>query len=141
MKNLHYFPILICLLVCCKNEPSLKSDSQTVDRTVVFEGITDSIKPGDNFFDHVNRTWFNEAVIAEDQVGVGSYRFLNIPQQELLKNILQEVSQQENPKGSIEQKVGDFYASGMDTLSIDARGITPIQPLLDQIEAIKDISC
>tara|TARA_R100000935_G_C2841343_1_gene171217 strand:+ start:801 stop:2828 length:2028 start_codon:yes stop_codon:yes gene_type:complete len=140
MKNHHYFPILICLLVCCKNEPSLKSDSQTVDRTVVFEGITDSIKPGDNFFDHVNRTWFNKAVIEEDQVGVGSYRFLNIPQQELLKNILQEVSQQENPKGSIEQKVGDFYASGMDTLSIDARGITPIQPLLDQIEDIKDIS-
>ncbi|MDX1758233.1 MAG: M13 family peptidase, partial [Arenibacter algicola] len=110
MKTLYYVSLIFWLCISCTNEPSLKSDSQTVDRTVVFEGITDSIKPGDNFFDHVNRTWFNKAVIAEDQVGVGSYRFLNIPQQELLKNILQEVSQQENPKGSIEQKVGDFYA-------------------------------
>lgn len=139
MKNLYYFPILICLLVCCKNEPSVKSDSQTVERTVVFEGITDSIKPGDNFFDHVNRTWFNEAVIAEDQVGVGSYRFLNIPQQELLQNILKEVSSGEYPKGSIEQQLGDFYASGMDTLVIDQRGATPILPILERIETISNI--
>ena len=32
-------------------------------------------------------------------------------------NILEEVSQKEHPKGSIEQMVGDFYASGMDTIS------------------------
>jgi len=64
---------------------------------------------------------------------------LNIPQQELLKNILDEVSEGEHPEGSVEQIVGDFYASGMDTLSINARGIEPIQPILDRIGAINDI--
>jgi len=139
MKNFLCFPILICLLISCKNEPTLKSDSQTKNKTVVFEGITDSIRPGDNFFDHVNGTWYNNAVIAEDQVGVGSYRFLNIPQQELLQNILKEVSSGQYPKGSIEQLVGDFYASGMDTVGIDHRGVTPILPILERIEAITDI--
>ena len=140
MKSICYFSLIFCLCFSCKNESSNKNDLQTDNKTVVFDGITDSIRPGDDFFNHVNKKWFDKAVIAEDQVGVGSYRFLNIPQQELLKNILQEVSQQEHPKGSIEQKVGDFYASGMDTLSIDERGITPIQPILDEIEAIRDIS-
>lgn len=106
---------------------------------VVFDGISESIKPGDDFFNHVNKTWYDNAVIADDQVGVGAYRFLNIPQQELLKNILEEVSKGTHEKGSIEQKVGDFYASGMDTLSINNRGIEPIKPILERIDVINNV--
>tara|TARA_R110002049_G_scaffold75974_3_gene195469 strand:- start:212 stop:2272 length:2061 start_codon:yes stop_codon:yes gene_type:complete len=139
MKNC-VLPLLLAIsIVSCKNESSTKNDSQAEDKTVVFEGISDDINPGDNFYDHVNKTWYDEAVIAEDQVGVGSYRFLNIPQQELLQNILDEVSKDEHAKGSIEQQVGDFYASGMDTIGIDQRGGTPIAPILERIDAITDI--
>ena len=87
-----------------------------------FDGITASIKPGDNFFARVNKQWLDNAVIAEDQVGVGSYSFLNIPQKVLLENILTEVSTTEHTEGSIEQKVGDFYSSGMDTNTINELG-------------------
>jgi putative endopeptidase len=138
MKNISYLSLLICILISCKNDT--ESNKNTYEpKEVVFEGITSSIKPGDDFYNHVNKTWFDKAVIADDQVGVGSYRFLNIPQQELLKNILEEVSQKEYPKGSVEQMVGDFYASGMDTLSINARKIEPIEPILNRIAAINDI--
>jgi putative endopeptidase len=139
MKNFVLLPLLVCLTISCKNESSNKNDLHAEDKTVVFNGISESIKPGDNFFDHVNKTWYDEAVIAEDQVGVGSYRFLNIPQQELLQKILDEVSKGEHIKGSIEQQVGDFYASGMDTIGIDQRGSTPIVPILERIDAITDI--
>ncbi|MDT0554836.1 M13 family metallopeptidase [Patiriisocius hiemis] len=136
MKSFFYFFIVLFLFSSCKEN----NDTATLERTpVVFDGINDSIKPGDNFFNHVNKTWMDNAVIADDQVGVGSYRFLNIPQQKLLKNILGEVSQEEHPKGSVEQMVGDFYASGMDTTSINKRGITPIQPILDRIDAIDNV--
>jgi Predicted metalloendopeptidase len=134
MKNLVYLSLITCFLIACKDKPAEKTPDP-----VVFDGISASIKPGDDFFNHVNKTWYDAAVIDEDQVGVGSYRFLNIPQQKLLQNILEEVSQGTHPKGSIEQLVGDFYASGMDTLSINARGITPIQPILDRIDAIQDV--
>ncbi|MBC8768256.1 M13 family metallopeptidase [Arenibacter sp. BSSL-BM3] len=139
MNKLVFFPLLAFLIISCKNEPSNKNELQSEDKTVVFEGISEGIKPGDNFFDHVNKTWYDEAVIAEDQVGVGSYRFLNIPQQELLQNILDEVSSGNHAKGSIEQQVGDFYASGMDTIGIDLRGVTPILPILKRIDAIANI--
>jgi endothelin-converting enzyme/putative endopeptidase len=39
-----------------------------------------------------------------------------------------------------EQKVGDFYASCMDTAAIDALGLKPLQPELDRIAALKDKS-
>ncbi len=125
-------------MASCKNE-SHDHEHLAEDKTVVFDGISESIKPGDDFFNHVNKTWYDNAVIADDQVGVGSYRFLNIPQQELLQNILKEVSAVDHPKGSIEQQVGDFYASGMDTIKINERGATPIMPILERIESIENL--
>jgi len=138
MKQLCYFSLILFVFLSCKTD----KDSEIVQeiKPIVFEDIDTTIKPGDDFFNHVNKNWFAEAVIADDQVGVGSYRFLNIPQQELLKSILEEVAQEEHPKGSIEQMVGDFFASGMDTLSINERGIKPIQPILDRIAAINDVA-
>src|ERR1700685_4538337 len=82
-------------------------------------GIDPSVKPGDNFFRYVNGRWYDTVKIADDQVGIGSYSFLNIPQKKLLQNILDSVSGVQNIPGSIEQKVGDFYASGMDMVAIN----------------------
>src|SRR3954463_3000767 len=74
-------------------------------------GIDSLTKPGDNFFRFVNGRWYDTAKIASDRSGVGSYSFMNIPQKLLLQNILDSVSKASNPMGSIDQKVGDFYAS------------------------------
>lgn len=129
--------LLTCLaagfLVACKNnEPPQR-------KFVDVDGLNPSIKPGDNFFRYVNGRWYDTARIADDQTGVGSYSFMNITQKELLQHILDSVSALQNTPGSIEQKVGDFYASGMDTATINSRGYTPIQPVLTRIDAIKDV--
>jgi putative endopeptidase len=101
-------------------------------------GIDHSVRPGDNFFRYVNGKWYDTATIAEDQVGVGSYRFLNIPQQQLLRSILDSVSTINHTPGTVEQKVGDFYASGMDTARINTRGYEPIKPTFQRINAINN---
>lgn len=134
MRKSLVFIAFILVLFSCEQEVINKPNE------VVFDGIDHSIKPGDNFFNHVNKTWYDNAVIAEDQSGVGAYSFQNIAQKKLLQNILEEVSRQSHDTGSIEQMVGDFYASGMDTARINKRGVEPIQPLLNQIQAIDDVS-
>lgn len=103
------------------------------------EGIDPSVKPGDNFFRYVNGRWYDTVKIADDQTGVGSYSFMNIPQKELLQHILDSVSKTNHTIGSIDQKVGDFYASGMDTATINKRGYEPIQPKLKRIDAIGNL--
>ncbi|MES2063609.1 MAG: M13 family metallopeptidase [Bacteroidota bacterium] len=102
-------------------------------------GLDPQIKPGDNFFRFVNGRWNDTAKIANDQSGVGSYSFLNIPQKQLLQNILDSVSKTNNKMGSIEQKVGDFYASGMNTYTINHRGYQPIKHILADIDAINNL--
>lgn len=129
--------ILYCVLIALVTLSCTEKEKET-RKFVDVEGLSPSIKPGDNFFMYVNGTWYDTAKIADDQSGVGSYSFLNIPQKVLLQNILEEVAAGTHPEGSVEQKVGDFYASGMDSTAINQRGYEPIQPVLAKIEAIND---
>jgi putative endopeptidase len=108
-------------------------------RFVDVAGLDSTIKPGDNFFRFVNGRWYDTVKIADDQAGVGSYSFLNIPQKKLLQTILDSVSKTKNTMGSVDQKVGDFYASGMDTLTINKRGYQPVAPILARINAINSV--
>jgi putative endopeptidase len=130
MNKLIYLPILLILL--CASNVSNAQRKTFVDVT----GIDRSIKPGDNFFRYVNGRWYDTAKIANDQSGVGSYSFMNIPQKLLLQKILDSVSKAKNTMGSVEQKVGDFYASGMDMVTINRLGYQPIKQTLVHIDAI-----
>ncbi len=133
MKKFLYICLAFGLLDAC-NHPD------TPERSWVdVSGIDTSIKPGNDFFRYVNGRWYDTVRIAEDQVGIGSYSFLNIPQKKLLQNILDSVSNAQNTPGSIEQKVGDFYASGLDTVAVNQRGYDPIRPILARIDAVGDV--
>ncbi len=134
----HKILVAFLALAACTSKSPEQNDSE-LRQFVDLEGIDSTISPGDNFFMHVNGKWYNSVEIDPDQVGVGSYSYLNIPQRKLLETILGEVSSATQPKGSIEQKVGDFYASGMDTTAINARGAEPILPTLAQIDQISNL--
>ncbi|WP_339816203.1 M13 family metallopeptidase [uncultured Imperialibacter sp.] len=135
MRRILYCIVIALAVVACKEQEQSAPERKYVD----VSGLDPSVKPGDNFFMYVNGIWYDTARIADDQSGVGSYSFLNIPQKKLLQSILEEVSAGENPSGSIEQKVGDFFASGMDTTAINRRGFGPIKPILEKIEKINDL--
>lgn len=133
MKNLLYFSLALLVAGACTQA------SETNTKRVVITGIDTSKKPGDDFFTYVNGIWYDSVQIPASQTGVGSYSFLNFPQRIRLQAILDSVSQTTNPDGSIEQKVGDFYASGMDTAAINQRGYEPIKPVLASIDAVTDV--
>jgi len=102
-------------------------------------GIDSAQKPGENFFRYVNGKWYDTAQIPASQAGVGAYMFMNYPQRMRLQGILDSLSKANSAAGSIEQKVGDFYASGMDTATINKRGYDPVKPTLSRIDSISDI--
>lgn len=129
-----HLPILLILWFLVANINA--SFAQKVSIT----GIDPTLKPGDDFFMYVNSKWYNSVEIPSTQSGVGAYSFMNYPQRIRLQGILDSVSAAKNPMGSIEQKVGDFYASGMDTNTINKRGYAPVKPMLKAIDGIKDIA-
>lgn len=125
-----FFLAFFAFTACSKHEGK---------KNVTITGIDSTLRPGDDFFKYVNGKWYDSVSIPASQSGVGAYMFMNYPQRMRLQGILDSISQSKNTAGSIAQKVGDFYASGMDTVTIDKRGYTPIKPLLAKIEAITDL--
>ena len=101
-------------------------------------GMDLSVKPGDDFFMYANGAWIKTAKIPDDQTSWGSFTTLFDENQRNLKKILDEVSSRKNlKKGSLEQQVGDYFASGLDTAAIEKLGYLPLKPRLDRLEKIK----
>ncbi len=130
-RSLFVFASLL-FFAACKNPPPKK--------VTAIQGIDSSIKPGNNFFMYVNRKWYDTAQIPPSQAGVGAYLFMNYPQRLRLQGILDSVSISKNARGTIEQKLGDFYASGMDTTAINQLGYGPVKPLLAGIDSINGLA-
>jgi putative endopeptidase len=97
-----------------------------------------SVKPGDNFFLYANGKWMKNTQIPKTEIGWGSIYTLFNDNQKKIKTLLENAAKGGGSESSKEQKVGDFYASGMDAVTIEKLGIEPIKPLLRKIDAIRN---
>lgn len=131
-------PIAALAFGCQSNK---SSDQKQPDRTVFLDvsGMDTTIHPGDNFFMYANGQWLKNTVIPPSESGWGSFYTLNDENLQKLHGILEKASQSGSKKGTDQQKVGDFYTSGMDTLTIEKLGISPIEAQLKKIDALKSI--
>jgi putative endopeptidase len=140
MKKKLFLPAAaLLLLAACQNNKNHQSD-EADQRTVFFDtaGMDTTIKPGDNFFLYANGKWIKNTVIPKTETGWGSFYTLYNDNLKNLHKILENASKNGGAKGSADQKVGDFFASGMDSVAIEKLGVEPVKPLLAKIDAIKN---
>ncbi len=125
------------ILGACNGNKTVNDISK---RTSFFDaaGMDSTIKPGDNFFGYANGKWIKATKIPDDQSGWGSFYTLYEDNQKNLRGLIEESAKSNNSAGSVEQKVVDYYTSGMDTNAIEKKGVDPIKPLLARIDAVKD---
>ena len=98
-----------------------------------------TVRPGDNFFLYANGTWLKNNPVPGDQTRWGSFNILAENNLKALHTLLDSAAAvKKAPAGSLVQKVGDFYRTGMDSVTIEKAGIKPIKHLLDRIDNIKD---
>ena len=98
-----------------------------------------SVKPGDDFFEYADGNWVKNNPIPAKETRWGSFGILNQENTDRLLGLLTEVSSTTHAKGSLEQRVGDFYASAMDSVTIEKLGYDPIKPALSRIDQINDL--
>ncbi|GAB2983079.1 M13 family metallopeptidase [Mucilaginibacter puniceus] len=97
-----------------------------------------SVKPGDDFFMYANGTWIKNNVIPAKSTRWGSFNVLRQESTDRLLVILNEASKAKAAKGTLTQRVGDMYASAMDSVAIEKRGYNPIKPYLQRVDNIKN---
>ena len=94
-------------------------------------GMDKSIAPGDDFYGFANGTWARTTPIPSDKSNFGAFNVID----DLSKQRTQEIL--EAAKADPNSKIGMAYATYLDTAAIDAKGLAPIQPWLDQIKSVK----
>jgi putative endopeptidase len=102
--------------------------------------IDSTVKPGDDFFMFANGKWFKEHPIPASEQQNGLWQLIQDTINAQVLNLCQSsAALTDAPKGSNKQKVGDFYYSGMDSVSLDKKGIEDLKGDLTAIDGIKDI--
>ncbi len=130
MKNLKMTLLAAVVLVasCAKKEELTSGINK--------KNMDTKVKPGDNFADYVNGTWLKTMKIPADKASYGAFDMLYDQSQKDVKAIIEEAAKSNAADGSDEQKIGDYYASFMNRKDRNAKGLTPIQPEMQAIDAI-----
>jgi putative endopeptidase len=132
MKKIVIFGLLFATIVGCK-----KNETAFVDPLLTNRDTT--VNPADDFFSYANGGWFKKHPIPSTEKSNGIFRMIQDTINNQIKNICENSAKANAETGSNKQKIGDFYASGMDSIAINKAGISPLKNELATIDAIKDI--
>jgi putative endopeptidase len=100
-------------------------DLAAMDRTVV---------PGEDFYRYVNGTWLKTTQIPADKSRWHPYDELNEINIARVRTLVEAAGKA--PVGTVERKIGDYYAAHLDEAAREKAGFTPLAPELARIAAI-----
>ena len=117
------------LLSCNNNKTASFSDPLVTNRDT-------TVSPAVDFFNYANGGWFKNNPIKSTEKSNGIFRTIQDTINNQVKSIC-ELSAKANAEfGSNKQKIGDFYASGMDSVTINKNGFSPLQKQLAVIDEV-----
>ena len=158
MKNLFMASAGLLAIGACSNEPAedvaetsapteiaQTADVETVasdraelgDWGIILEDMDMAVDPGDDFFRYVNGKWLDRFEIPAEFSNYGSFTVLFERSEARVKSIIEDAAASNARDGSIEQKIGDYYASYLDTDAINEMGLAPIQGQLDFYDGLE----
>jgi putative endopeptidase len=91
-------------------------------------GMDRTVQPGDSFYNYTSGTWAKNTPIPADKSNYGSFNILSDLSEARTREILDE--QAKDPSS----KIGIAYSTYLDRAAIEAKGMAPIQPILNKIK-------
>ncbi|MGN7819940.1 M13 family metallopeptidase [Chitinophaga sp. 22536] len=137
---------MVTFAACNSNSSTQQHQEASADTTKVpafnVADIDTAYKACDDFDNYANGNWKKNNPIPSTESRWGAFGILDKQNKEVrLKGIIAELtSKTDLKKGTEEQQIADYYTSFLDTATIEKRGITPLKPYLDKIEAIKTLA-
>jgi putative endopeptidase len=104
---------------------------------LALDELSTTIRPQDDLYRYVNGSWIDRTEIPEDKARWGSFHLLAEQAEKYVQQIVEE-SQSAEP-GTETRKIGDLFASFMDTDRSAALGAEPLRPQLERVDQIDSI--
>jgi predicted metalloendopeptidase len=120
--------------------PVVRAQSSTLALGIDTTNFDRSVRPQDDFFRFVNGGWLARTEIPPDASGWGAFNELRENSRTALHSIVEEAARSNAPAGSEGRKVGDLYASYMDSARVESLGISPLKGDLQAIAALTSTS-
>lgn len=139
MRLMHgIFTLMFCLPAVAA-EPAATTNDAT--KALHLNWLDTNTAPNQDFFTYANGTWQKQNPIPPEYASWGTFYILQEKNQKTIHQMLMQAANDKQAKpGSIEQKVGDFYFSGMDETSINKLGATPLSAEFSRIDSIKNLA-
>ena len=102
---------------------------------LVMSNLDKTTKPADDFYQFATGGWQKNNPLPAAYSRYGSFDQLQENNNKRINSILGELQKKSYKKGSIEQKLSDFYKLAIDVDRRNKEGIAPVKPLLDEIAA------
>jgi endothelin-converting enzyme/putative endopeptidase len=96
-----------------------------------------TVDPCENFYRYSCNNWFKRNPLPADQAAYGRFTELFELNRLHLKEILESAASPAPARSPNEQKIGDEYASCMDTAAVNRLGLKPLEPELNRIAALQ----
>jgi putative endopeptidase len=107
------------------------------DRDPLVQNMDTTVSPGADFFQYACGKWIRENPIPASERGWGIANLVYEETYRQRREICEAAARAHAARGTSEQKVGDFWAAGMDSAAIEQQGAAPLKPYLLQIDAIR----
>lgn len=124
---------VITLLASCQQSKNTGANNKA---DILIANMDTTINPADDFFAYANGGWIKQNPIPAAETGWG---IANLVQNELYERLLKinKDAEAKDAKTGVDQQIGDFWFSAMDTTNIEKEGINPLKPQLEQITALQ----
>ncbi len=143
------FAVLLALSGCDRKTETADSAAQTAPAQaeapaaaltsgIDQAGIDKTVQPGDDFDAYANGEWRKTAEIPADRSSTGVFLKVFELSEQRNKDLIQAIAASKPAAGTDAARIADYYAAFMDDATIEKRGLEPIKPRLDQINAIAD---
>jgi len=133
------FAALGCLLLSCTTVPSRQPAAEPVfpyTPGLDLSSMDKSIDPCVDFYQYACGGWQKKNPIPPDQTSWSVYGKLYEDNLNYLHSLLDEAASP-SAHDAVTRHVGDFFAACMDEATIENKGITPLAPELERINAVK----
>lgn len=127
--------VLFIALACNRTE---KNSSNEKD--ILTADIDSTVNPADDFFEYANGDWIKKNPIPPEESAWGIGNLVVEENLNRLRQINEQAAKTGGPKGSTQQKIGDFWTAAMDTTAIEKHGLQPLKPYLSKIDGISGLN-
>lgn len=129
----------LAFLASCGTKKGEQSKDSSTLSTIDVAFMSNSIKPTEDFFMFSNENWIKSNPVPDSESRWGSFNELDKANKEKLTQILNDAMNANATKGSMNQILGDYYASFSNMDIRNKVDLMPIQKDYDQIQNLKSI--